>query len=178
MSTRALLLLLGMMVGCESEVAKNGDTDVPPPKGKEDIDCGDTDPEVYELTITNNGLYEFGEGSQTTEWPSILIEVAASDIDGDLTTNIVEVWYDLEVDGMIGATATQLINRPGTIAGDECTVGATVLSSILAISGSPPMDTVVEFGALVTDSQGNISNDGEPFTVAFHTPDSSGNTPN
>ena len=43
MSTRALLLLLGMMVGCESEVAKNGDTDVPPPKGKEDIDCGDTD---------------------------------------------------------------------------------------------------------------------------------------
>jgi hypothetical protein len=132
---------------------------------------------VYDLTISNNGLYEFGEGSQTTQWPSILIEVSATDLDGDLTTNILDVWYDLDADGVITSGSTQIINRPGTVFGEDCEVEATVLSSIIAVTGNPPMDSLVEFGAMVTDRNGNVSNGGVAYTTVFHTPDSSGNVP-
>jgi hypothetical protein len=177
MSTKGLLLFVVVALGCVDDDLKGGDTDIPPPTGHEPIECGDTDPEVYDITISNNGLYEFGEGSQTTTWPSVLVEVSAMDIDGDLTTYILDLWYDTNVDGQMHSTAVNLVHRASSNSGEDCTVEATTVSSIIAIGGNPPMDQLVEFGAMVTDENGNESDGGVPFTVAFHTPNSSGNTP-
>jgi hypothetical protein len=164
-------------VGCSEGASKDATSDIPPPKGKEDTDCGDTDPEVYDLRISNNGIVEFGEGSQVTEWPSILIEVSASDFDGDLTSFIVDVWYDTNPDGAVSTGATNVVHRVDTVGGEECSAQAVTGSSILAITGNPPMDQLVEFGAIVTDKNGHESNDGVPFTETFHTPDADGNVP-
>jgi len=164
-------------LGCSPGAAKDSTDDIPPPTGKEDTNCGDTDPEVYDISITNNGMMEFGEGSQVTEWPSILIEVSANDPDGDLTSFILDVWYDTNPDGDVSTGATNVVHRVDTVGGEDCSVEAATGSSILAITGNPPMDQLVEFGAIITDLEGHESNDGVPFTETFHTPDADGNVP-
>jgi hypothetical protein len=177
MSIRGLSIAFFFCSACSVDPYKGTDTDIPPPKGQEDTSCGESSPEVYDITISNNGIQQFGEGSQVAEWPSILIEVSADDVDGDMTSFILDIWYDTNPDGVVSTGATNLVSRVDTVGGEDCSVQAVTGSSILAITGNPPMDQLVEFGAIITDMAGNESNEGVPFTQTFHTPDASGNVP-
>ena len=142
----------------------------PAPGTSGNPDCGDTAPAVDNVVISDYGFFQ----CEAIEWPAILIQTYASDVDGDLTFYTKKLWWDTTVDGVVDTVGTPLESQK-TLSEEPCSTGQADLGLILCITGSPPYSTEVEFGLVVTDAKGNESNNGVPFTAVFTTPDENGN---
>jgi hypothetical protein len=134
--------------------------------------CGETDPVVEALTITNDGMSE-GDQCGGTSRPQVRIETDGHDDDGDLHYWTLRVWWDEDVDGVVDPhTAYQEVH--GT-AGDDCTVDDLTSAMLLCVNGNPPFATELDFGVVLIDALEHKSNGGEPIVQSFTTPDESGN---
>ena len=166
------LMLLLLSIGCNGAVG--GDTDSPPSPASHSDQCGGNEPIIDEIEISNYGLTVFGEGPNAKEWPAILIDVSATDEDGDLDNYTMKVWFDSYPDGSVAITGDPL-KSAATVSEDDCAVPDATLGMVIAVNGNPPAATELEFGVVIVDAEGHQSNEGVPELVVFVTPDEDGN---
>ena len=97
------------------------------------------------------------QGQGTDDGPSILIQLQASDEDGDLHDYQVDIWFDDELDEAVDRTSYNRIT-PGPVSLDVVACSAPTISSeveiVLLGGGVLNFDTVYEFAAVVTDASG------------------------
>ena len=143
--------------------------DPPLPRATSTLTCGETPPVIDSLTVTDNGLYICEKGQPAS--PSVLVSVSTHDDDGDINVYEFDLVWDLNVDGLFGSSASSYHNI-GTLSNDECSVSQANIGVVLCMGGGdPPYSTEVEFGAIITDANGNSSNYGEFVITSAVTPD-------
>lgn len=125
-------------------------------------DCGDSMPVIDSLVVEDGGIYEFPSGA----WPSILLHTEDSDPDGDLHYYALRVFYDEEVDGVV-ATDGEYTEVSGWLSAGECQIEHPTISMRLAVTGSPPFDTLLEIAVVLLDDLDHAS---EPAITTFRTP--------
>jgi hypothetical protein len=156
-------------------LACNGDpedTDVIPAGGGSSEECGENPPEIETFAISDEGM-STGDECGDTSRPMIRLAADATDADGDLHYWTLRVWYDDVVDDTID-TSADCAEVFGT-AGEDCDVPAVNVAMLLCVTGDPPFETEMEFGAVLFDDRDNPSSGGEPVIEVFTTPDASGN---
>lgn len=163
-----ILIISLILAGCGTPLEETAPP-APLPQATSTITCGTTAPVIDSFTITDNGLYICEKGQPAS--PSILLSIAVHDDDGDLTVYELDAVWDTTIDGMFDDSASSYHNI-GTLSTDECSVSQTTLGLILCMGGGdPPYSTLVEFGVVVTDELGNVTNYGEPTVTSATTPD-------
>ena len=163
------LLIITLILAACGTSPEDTAGDPPLPRATSTLTCGDTDPVIDSVTVTDNGLYICEKGQPAS--PSVLVSVATHDDDGDINVYEFDLVWDLEVDGLFAPTASSYHNI-GTLSNDECSVSQATIGVVLCMGGGdPPYSTEVEFGAIVTDANGNSSNYGEFTTTSAVTPD-------
>lgn len=171
-------ILLGLtallMTACNGPGGDGSGTDEPTtPRGRGD-DCGEHSPVIdqFDVTVGDPRWYETETGRQCL--PTVVITVAPTDEDGDLTYYKMDVWFDEIIDERVLAEG-EFSRIEGSIEGEDCGVESIPgLSMLLGIAGggglSPSFDTETEFGVVVHDDQDNESNDGTPVVRKVVTP--------
>lgn len=168
MYLRSLYLLIPLLsLGCGDTSTEETGAEPPLPALTSTLGCGDTDPIIDSLDISDYGYYECEKGAGVV--PSILIEVAVRDDDLDLHTYKLDLWWDDTVDNDIAPDAEDYtIER--TLSTSECTVGQTNIGVILCLGGSSlGFSQATEFAAIVYDDERNPSNFGEPTFASYTT---------
>lgn len=101
--------------------------------------------------------FSIDEGTSTAEGPSLLVELTASDSDGDLHSYQVDLWFDEQVDGSVDEGSDNHIT-PGPVALDVAACAAPAIASevniVLLGEDVLAYDTLYEFAAVVTDAAG------------------------
>lgn len=158
---RSAVLAVLLLTACPSE-----DSDTEPLLET----CGDTAPEIVDLTVENTGMRDFSGES----YPALLLQAHATDADSDLEWYTVQVWWDDVVDGIVSRESTPAeVN--GNLSGEDCAVADADLGIYLAVTGDGiPYEAEIEFGVVVKDAAAHRSNGGEPVTVVFTTPNAAG----
>ena len=132
--------------GCQTAPADKVDTGTS--SGHEACVPG-TPPSIDSMGVT--------QGQGTDDGPSILVQLQASDEDGDLHDYQVQIWFDDEVDGAVDRTSYNRMT-PGPVSLDVLACGAPAISSeveiVLLGEGVLNFDTVYEFAAVITDASG------------------------
>ena len=97
------------------------------------------------------------EGQGTDDGPSILVQLQASDEDGDLHDYQLQIWFDDELDGAVDRTSYNRLT-PGPVSLDVIECSAPAISSeveiVLLGEGLLDFDTMYEFAAVITDASG------------------------
>jgi hypothetical protein len=167
-------LCIGFSFACDEEKPV-GDTGTLPPIPASEMEiCGEHSPVIEDLVVENYGMYTFGEGSMKRESPSIRIGGNFSDDDGDLHICRMRVWFDQLEDGNVSTVSDPLEVHVSSL-DDSCIVFNKSLGMILEVGTTVPFDTLVEFGVVASDAEGNRSDNNEPTLIVFTTPDEDGN---
>jgi hypothetical protein len=108
---------------------------------------------VESVWCVNSGIkphYETGEDTATMQ-----IWAAATDVDGDLTSYIVQIFFDDEVDDTVDTSITQFNPVHGSVDYDSCTATDAELGLTLYLTGdNPDYGTAYDWGIMVTDAYG------------------------
>ena len=111
---------------------------------------------VPDSAPTIDGI-SIGQNESEQGEPSLLVQIQASDADGDLNRYEVGLWFDDEVDGAVDRTSYNHIG-PGPVDLGVPDCSAPAISSeveiVLLGDGVLAFDTVYEFVAVITDAQG------------------------
>ena len=163
-------LCLGVLFGCHQEKPVGDTGTLPPIPASEMEACGESSPIIEDLVVEDYGMYSFGEGSMKRESPSIRIGGYFSDEDGDLHLCRMRVWFDQEEDGYVSTDSDPLEVSVSSL-DDSCVVYNKSLGMILEVGTTVPFNTLIEFGVVASDAEGNRSDNNEPMTIVFTTPD-------
>ena len=130
--------------------------------------CSGASPVIANVVVTNNGLYDNGDGPL----PSLLFAIDATDTDGDLHEISYQLWYDTTLDDAVdtAVVATLAGSTSGTTA--ECEATSLTLNLTVTLGGDDiPYDTPTEFAIEVADAAGYRS---APFVLEATTPKADG----
>jgi hypothetical protein len=138
--------------------------------GSSTDECEGTLPVVDDIWCTNSGIkphYETGEDTVTMQvWASV------SDLDGDLTSYALQIFYDEEIDESVDTDIVNFSPVYGSVDSDECTANNADLGLTLYLTGDEPAyDTLYDWGVVVTDAAGLES---EVAVISCWTPASDG----
>ena len=133
-------------------------------------DCEGTAPVIDEIRCENTGIqphYETGEDTVT-----MAIWTDVSDLDGDLTSYALQIFFDDEIDDEVDTSVTNFSPVYGTVDADECAADDASLGLTLFLTGNDPdYATLYDWGVVVTDAFGLAS---EPAIISCWTPESDG----
>lgn len=162
-SATVLLLVIGInSTACDRPTSD--DTSAPPELitdsgGASGGSCEGEPPVVDEIWCVNSGIkphYETGVDTVTMQ-----VWTAVSDLDGDLTSYALQIFYDEEVDGAVDTSITNFNPVYGTLDNPECSATSVELGLTLYLTGdSPDYDTLYDWGVVVTDAYGLTSETG------------------
>jgi hypothetical protein len=147
-----------MIGGCNRPSADADDSADPPDLvsdsgGSSNGDCQGNPPVVDELWCVNTGIqphYETGEDTVTMR-----IWTAVSDVDGDLVSYAISIFYDDEVDNAVDTSVTNFNPVYGSVDYADCTATNAELGLTLYLTGSDPdYETLYDWGVVVTDAYG------------------------
>ena len=157
---RSLLVCLSLVLAACTDKEEE-ETGAPPLDTRpQDSDTGDscpggTPPVIESLTTANAGITECEAGQA---YPQLDVTVDVTDADYDLESYHYNVWYDDAVDGSVeqGDNGLEVL---GTLSSDgPCTAsGGAITMQICLLGGGVEYDTLYEWGAIVTDSNGFAS---------------------
>jgi hypothetical protein len=173
-SVSTIGLLVGLSLGCDRPTAGEDSADPPSLQtdsgAPDDGPCEGTPPVVEDVWCLNTGIkphYETGEDTATMQ-----LWAAASDVDGDLTSYVVQIFYDDEVDESVDTSVIQFNPVYGSVEYDNCTATDAELGLTLYLTGEDPdYDTPYDWGIIVTDAYGL---DSEVYVSTCWTPTSDG----
>jgi hypothetical protein len=166
-----LYLVMAMACSGEDKADTSSPPDISVDSGGSGTDtCEGTAPVVDDLWCVNSGVkphFETGEDTVTMQlWTS------ASDVDGDLTSYALQIYYDDEVDESVDTSVVNFSPVYGTVGADECTAADAELGLTLYLTGDDPaFDTLYDWGVVVTDAAGI---DSEIAVISCWTPASDG----
>jgi len=155
MSLKALTVVALVLVGCKSEPEP---VELPPP-----TPCGDAIPTISEVIVFDNGPLDFGG----EVWPSIRIELDATDPDGALTAYTLLAAYDDDIDGLLDMSAA--LQAPNQLGPHDCSVTEARLGMDIAINGEPAPGIFIELGVVLEDADGYRSE--PPVVLTITTPE-------
>ena len=166
-------ILLATLAACGGK-AGDGDGDPPAPTtGDRDsgdpVSCDGVIPPVIERLSLLNGGFEMFE---TAEFPTINLEVEASDEEGDLHQMVVGIWFDGDVDGVVDSSGEPRWELAASTREDACDVTWDLKSNKVAVGiGELAYNTEYDFAVTVTDASGVES---APAVVSGSTPKEDG----
>jgi len=136
------------------------DSGAPPLGGDGDsvAECNGSDPVLNSVNLENGGVQDF-EG---TPYPTILVWADTEDADGNLDVVTMEIWWDESPDGSVDTSGIPSGEKTWTPREDSapCQETAETLGLYLQVGGSIPYNTEMDFAVRITDSEGEVSNDG------------------
>jgi hypothetical protein len=155
-----LSLFFAVPIGC------SGDTDT----ADTAMTClGGAPPVITDLYCENTGLMTYSPTGELV--PTLTVWASIEDEDGDLTAYTSELFFDDIIDG-VANTERSLGMIEGTIDDEPCDVPTIILGTTVYLRGGQPLyDTRYEWGVVVTDAAGQLS---ELVSVTCKTPDESG----
>ncbi len=93
--------------------------------------------------------------------PTLTISADVSDEDGDLTEYTAQLFFDDTIDGVVD-TSSALPAADGSYHAEVCEVPSIILNMVVYLRGGEPLyDTTYEWGLVVTDAAGNVSELGQ-----------------
>jgi hypothetical protein len=121
------------------------------------------------VTVIDNGPMDF----DGTVWPSLRIDLTASDPDGALTAYTIRAAYDDDIDQVVDFTAdgqagNGSLAASGSFGPHDCSVDMADLFMHIAVNGEPAPGRLIEIGVVVEDADGNASD--PPVFVEITTP--------
>ncbi len=157
------LVLAGLCMGCSG--GPPTETDPPPP-----TPCGDSPPTIADVTVIDAGPMDF----DGTTWPSLRIDLNASDPDGALTSWTIRAAYDDDIDQIVDFTAdgqagNGSLAATGSFGPHDCSVTSAELFMHIAVNGEPAPGRYIELGVVLEDADGNASD--PPVFVEILTPE-------
>ncbi len=166
--------LLAAGLGATACGDKNGDSgedttgEVVDGGGTGDDSCGGTAPVISEITCQNLGLAHYEDG----DYPQLLMTMAVTDDDGDLSSYSAEVYFDDTVDGTVATDSSPFDPVSGSTSSETCNTASANLGVTLVITGGrPEFDTEYEWAFIVNDAAGQSS---DPYVLTCRTPKSDG----
>ena len=166
----ALPAALLSLTACTGKEPK--DTSNPPDLTGDDTgDCNAAAPVITGVTITNGGLIVFDNG----EYPTVGIDMALSDDDGDLDYLVMYFWFDDVVDGVVDRSGTPMSKDwdNGATACMKYTADYTMLAEVSG--GTFAYNTRYEF-AVVGEDHHQVQS--TPFITDGVTPQEDGSDGN
>ena len=111
-----------------------------------------TPPEITEFTIE--------DGERTDEGPSLFVELSATDVDGDLTSYQITLWFDSTVDGSVVQGDDNRIDVSPVSLTDAPCAAPEIRSEInIVLLGDDVLayDSLYEFAGVIVDDSGTES---------------------
>ena len=134
--------------------------------GDDGEDCEGTPPSVVSVDCSNRGILPDPETS--VEMPAMNLNIHLDDEDGDLHQYRLELYLDETMDGTVDAADSPFGPLVGALEVDECAGFGTELNLTLYLQGgTPAYGTWYEWGLVVTDANGYVS---ETFVFECGTP--------
>jgi hypothetical protein len=94
--------------------------------------------------------------------PTLTISADVSDEDGDLTAYSAQLFFDDTIDGVVDTSSDVLPVADGSYHAEVCEVPSIILNMVVYLRGGAPLyDTPYEWGLVVTDAAGNVSELGQ-----------------
>jgi hypothetical protein len=138
--------------------------------GDDGEDCEGTPPTVVSVTCTNRGMLPDPETS--VEMPAMNMNIHLDDEDGDLDQYRLELYLDDTIDGTVDTSDSPFGPLVGALEAEECAgFGAEINLTLYLQGGTPAYDTWYEWGLVVTDANGYVS---DTFIVECGTPKEDG----
>ena len=130
--------------------------------------CEGNNPEITDFALGNGGLVDF----DGTEYPTIQLQVEATDADGNLNQVVLEMWWEADGDGEIDTSGSPDNEYPTTLSSDgACQVfeakGSAKIALNLQVGSAIEANTAHDFAVRVIDASGEIS---EPVVTSGVTP--------
>jgi hypothetical protein len=130
--------------------------------------CEGNNPEITSFTLGNGGIVDF----DGTDFPTIQLQVEATDADGNLNQVVLEMWWEADGDGDIDTSGSPDNEYPATISSDgACEVfeasGSGKIALNLQVGSAIEANTPYDFAARIVDASGEVS---EPMVASGVTP--------
>ncbi len=139
-----------LLLGCPPE-AEEGDPP-PIPKGGDTgdtaVECSGTAPVIASLSGYADGLHENEQG-QT--FPTMIFEVQADDVDGDLNFVYYQMWWDDDLDGTVDTSGAAMVQGQAAISSTRCDSFSMGLNLSLGSQGNPAYNTWYDFAVIIAD---------------------------
>ena len=168
MISKGVLLGLVLLAACDKEKEDTGEAPPVDTIGDTSFQCvGGTPPVVSEVSLENTGMAVY-EADQ--EYPTLTVWADVSDEDNDINAYKLDVYYDAVVDSQVEADEDRNFSSSGTLSSTECGApSGTVGLKIFLAGGGVEYNTLYEWGAMVTDANGYVS---EMAVTSGYTPTS------
>lgn len=148
-------------------------SDAPPVRTDDSAEvCEGNDPVITSFVLGNGGLVDF----DGTDFPTIQLQVEATDEDGNLNQVVLEMWWEADGDGQVDTSASSDNEYPATLSADgACGLfeasGDGRLALNLQVGSAIEANTLYDFAVRIVDAAGEVS---EPMVTTGVTPKTDG----
>ena len=134
-------------------------SDAPPVRTDDSAEvCEGNNPVVTDFSLANGGLVDF----DGTDFPTIQLQVEATDDDGNLNQVVLEMWWEADGDGEIDTSGSPDNDYPTTLSSDgACEVfeasGNGKIALNMQVGSAIEANTAYDFAVRIEDASGELS---------------------